>query len=624
MRKLLLLVSLVAALSAHGRTVSWNDMHVRARLDANGRLTARETLTFVFDGDWNGGERTFRTSGRQQLSVERVTRIENGTEIPLTGGNLDEVDHYEMVDDSLRWRSRLPSDPPFDNKVITYAIDYTMDNILVSDGAGHFTLNHDFAFPEREGLIRNFTLDLEIDPAWSGATSPYHVARQTLPPGEGMIVTLHLTRSAGAPAPASVWMPPPASTRYALAAGFAAAIALLCFFFYSADQRGGRFEPLVPLESIDRSWLDAHVFSQRPEVIGAAWDDDVGAPEVAAVLARLTAEGKLESRVEGKTLHLKLLAPRSEFREGDRSLIRALFFDGDETDTDAIRTHYASRGFDPAKEIRDDIETELKRLPEWKTKVKRVPWLVDLALLAASIAFMIYVADSGHPTENDLLVRTAFLSVIFGVAAIIAAAIQSHSVSRFRRSFFWVALPLVPVVWPVISSMLGSEYGLMPLLAAASMPLAIVNFVLHVLRIPESPVRIAYRKRLASARRYFERQLRSNKPALDDTWLPWILAFGLGRNVDRWFKSYSSASDDSRFGHSVSSGSTSSISSSSSGSTSWTGGGGAFGGAGATGSWALAAGAMASGVSAPSSSSSGGGSSSSSSSSSGGGGGGGW
>lgn len=618
MRNLLLVLLSVATLSAHGRTLSWNDMTVAARLDANGRLTVRETLSFVFDGDWNGGERVFRTAGRQRLSVDRMVRIEDGVEVPMVGGDVDAVDHYAMIDNALRWRSRLPSDPPFDNRVIVYAIDYTLDNVLISHGADRFRLNHDFAFPEREGVIRNFALVLDIDPAWSGVQSPHRSNRKDLLPGESAVVTLDLARSASAPPPSSVWMGPAAATRYALLAAFLGVLGLLGFLFYVAERPTGRFEPLEPVESITRDWLDRNVFSDKPEVIGAAWDDDVGAAEVAAVLARLAAAGKIESRVEGKALHLKLLVDRDELEGSDRELIRKLFVRGNETDTDLIRSHYSSKGFDPSKIIKDDIERKLRNIPGWKKKQKRVPWLPDVVLLAAAAGLMVFVAVQGDEVGNGLLIRTAFLSVIFGVLALVAASMQSHAVSRFPRAFTWVALPLLPVVSPVASSIRSVDYGLGALVAAALAALAVMNLVLHVLRIPESKARIAHRKRLASARRYFQEQLRTPQPALDDRWLPYLLAFGLGKNVDRWFRSHGD-SHSSAFGHS----STTSGSSSSSTGTSWSGGGGAFGGAGATGSWALAAGAMASGVAAPSSSSSGGGSSSSSSSS-GGGGGGGW
>jgi uncharacterized membrane protein YgcG len=132
--------------------------------------------------------------------------------------------------------------------------------------------------------------------------------------------------------------------------------------------------------------------------------------------------------------------------------------------------------------------------------------------------------------------------------------------------------------------------------------------------------RLELRRRLTAARDYFARELRRPNPALDDAWFPYLLAFGLGANVDRWFHSFSGTSgiaSSSTFGSS--SGSTSSASSSSG--SGWTGGGGSFGGAGASGAWGVAAAGLAAGVASPSSGGSGGGGGGGSS---GGGGGGGW
>lgn len=126
------------------------------------------------------------------------------------------------------------------------------------------------------------------------------------------------------------------------------------------------------------------------------------------------------------------------------------------------------------------------------------------------------------------------------------------------------------------------------------------------LKTTDPPERIALRKRLASARRYFARQLRSREPRLRDERLPCLLAFGLRRNVDRWFSRHGGASLTG--GSSAGSGSGSAASSASGGGgCSFSGGVGAFGGAGATGSWAVAAGELAAGVSAPGSSGGGGG-----------------
>jgi hypothetical protein len=166
--------------------------------------------------------------------------------------------------------------------------------------------------------------------------------------------------------------------------------------------------------------------------------------------------------------------------------------------------------------------------------------------------------------------------------------------------------------------------------------LTVYSFVMSGARSKASREKLLLRSRISMARDWFRKQLRQRNPELRDEWMPYLLALGLGRNVERWFSAFggavvasggyasSSAYDSPSFG--------SASASSGGAATAWSGGGGSFGGAGATGSWAAAATMLGSGASAPASHSSDGGSSgggsydsgSSGDSSSGGGGGGGW
>jgi hypothetical protein len=103
--------------------------------------------------------------------------------------------------ESVRWRSRLPSDPPFENTTIIYVLEYTLSNILVRK-EGSFLLDHDFVFPDRSWPILSFSLDLRIDPAWDlQAPSPIRLTRGRLEPGESVVLTIPLRYTrAGHPA----------------------------------------------------------------------------------------------------------------------------------------------------------------------------------------------------------------------------------------------------------------------------------------------------------------------------------------------------------------------------------------------------------------------------------------
>lgn len=130
-------------LAPQSRELSWPAVHVTARLDADGRLHVREQQVMRFTGDWNGGERTFNLRAGQELALARITRSDGAGERELVQGDLANVDEFDWASRSrLRWRSRLPSDPPFDDARITYTLEYTLSNILLpqEEGASSSTM----------------------------------------------------------------------------------------------------------------------------------------------------------------------------------------------------------------------------------------------------------------------------------------------------------------------------------------------------------------------------------------------------------------------------------------------------------------------------------------------------
>src|SRR5512134_1452461 len=134
-RRILPLVLVIGApsLMCFSRELHWRRIDVKATLDRDGRLRVTERQAMVFTGDWNGGERAFNVRFRQALDFHRLIRAHaDGVERPLIRGNLAEVDRWDWANSStVRWRSRLPSDPAFDKTEITYILEYTLSGILV-------------------------------------------------------------------------------------------------------------------------------------------------------------------------------------------------------------------------------------------------------------------------------------------------------------------------------------------------------------------------------------------------------------------------------------------------------------------------------------------------------------
>jgi uncharacterized membrane protein YgcG len=629
MKKGIWLVLLWLSSPLGARELHWRDFKVHALLDGKGLLHVTESQTMIFTGDWNGGYRQFRLRGGQKVALEGIRRLDeaSGEAVPLVEGDVSEVDHYQWSDAStVRWRSRLPSDPEFDSTAITYVLDYSLTNVLGRTGDAYL-LDHDFAFPDRAGTIERFSLDLDFDPAWvppPGFSS--HVERQSLSPGVGVVVTTKLRfNGAGAAPAAQRTIAPEDRGRILLALG--AVVLLLIFRFRQWERGAGRYEALVPPSGISPAWLKENLFPWKPEEAGAAWDDEIGAPEVAAVLARLVGEGKLESRVQNGVLHLTRKAPLHDFAPGyEKDLIDAIFVEGDEIDTEALRKHYQATGFDPSKILREPLKEHTsagtgasRRIPGWE---KLPAWALTIAgLLLAALTFRDPAARG--PAVAGLV--TTFFAALIGtiVAAVVGSSWKKHFGPELDFRLPWLLLP-VPFFFLPAWFFARAHYGhpgpnfdppegLILSLSCLGLAATIGSFL--AIRTRDSRLLLDRRRRVASARNFFEAELRKKSPALVDAWYPYLVAFGLDKDVAGWFRAFGASSSGSTSFSGGGSGS--SVSSSS-----WSGGGGAFGGAGASAGWAAAAAGIAGGVASPSSSGGGGGGGGGGSS--GGGGGGGW
>ena len=314
---------------------------------------------------------------------------------------------------------------------------------------------------------------------------------------------------------------------------------------------------------------------------------------------------------------MQLLVDRKSITGYQGSVINKLFFNSRvNTDTNAIKEYYKSRGLDLAAIIEKPIEQRLNNFPKWTEKTNPVDWKVDLIAIPVAFALLVLTGVWGGDNDGALASTEALLGVCSLALATVAARFNCRAIDNLPLRFAFVSAFALPLVIPTIHYLLEAPTYLFrapALIAAVVWNLAIFNLILDALRIDEAPEKIAIRKKLLSARTYFMKQLRAPTPHLSDHWFPYILAFGLGSNVDSWFRSHGKTTTS--VGTESHSSSSASFSGSGNSGTNWSGGGGSFGGAGASGSWAAAAAAVGAGVSAPSSSSGG--------SSSGGGGGGG-
>lgn len=654
---LLTLSAAASPLRAQARTLRWPEVRVDAHVDADGVLRVVERQRMAFNGEWNGGERRFDVRRGQEFTLLGMKREGPQGFYALQGGSVDEVDRYNLFDGNvLRWRSRSANAPPFVNDTLTYEITAEYRYVLQYTHDDTFQLDHDFAFRDRAVPIERFVLQVTLDSAWRAPASfagRFEVTR--LIPGEGFVVTVPLQRVA-ASAPGAVRMPDPFGTRFVVFVVIVLAIAHTTRVVVKSDVRLHEFDREPTIDDVNAEFLQAHVFTVPPEMVGAAWDSKVGQDEVTAVLARMEQEGKISTqpyasdvpvtigRTLPPTLSLSLEVPREQLSGYERELVEALFLPGRiETDTERVHARYAKTGFDPAAVIRDALLDAVHRQWPLVEHTNSVMGMAALALGVLGFGALVLMGFAGA-LRGDVFLRFGLPVLMLCIVAGIAAGRWRTRALRSRGAALTCAVAIIgSLVW--YHHQFVAEYmvpvGTMEWLVWSAFYFAIVTIAVANARSVDSAERMRLRQRLTVARDWFARELTRPAPALQSSWTPYLLALGLGQRIDRWRVTAQRAAE--RGGRSLTIGTVGGTGvrpgdgAASAPAFEGFGGGGGFAGAGGGASWDDLR-TFAAPVSAPSStggssggggggggsSGGGGGSRSSGGSSSGGGGGGGW
>lgn len=603
-------------LPAQSGLLEWPRVTVTAHLDSTGALHVREAQTIRFTGDWNGGERYFDLRGGQAIVLHSLTRLdsgETGDGRALRAGDLSQIDEFDWTDSrTLRWRGRLPEDPPFDRVLRTYTLVYTYQHLLHFDDDGRYSFDHDFGIGSRMSPIEDYSLTFTMDSVWAtDLAMPLRVEHVLVTADSGITFTVPL-RYLGAGLPSGVFHGATRASRLAIASALGVFALLLLIVHFAREARLGRFRRIPDHRSITPEWLGEHLFCMLPEVAGAAWDENTSAAEVGAVLARLVQEGKLSSEVKteklwifsNEILHLKLEVRRNVLTDHERALIDGLFQKHeDTTDTQRVRERYKKTGFNPANLIKPHLERALEAATAAGTKTS--PRRTAVLAVAAIACMIIGAVQRAHEIPMSLL--AVFVSLFALVVGTLLATAYRHAASIGVITALLVVVPVsvFAVAFAAFALLLPLPAGLFTWLGIALWGAMLTQSVANSAYTRHAPERIALRQRLMAARRFFREQLRSPAPQLQDAWYPYLIAFGLGRSVDKWFRAFGGAAAARSTGALGRTASTGGSMSSGSGGWSGFGGGGGFSGAGASASFASAVGGMAAAVSAPSSSSGG-------------------
>jgi hypothetical protein len=313
------------------------------------------------------------------------------------------------------------------------------------------------------------------------------------------------------------------------------------------ERRLGHFAPLPPADEIDETWLAQHVLALKPELLGAAYDCSIDAEEFAALLARLEIEKKISSVARSKwgtggrkaSLDLTLLVDRATLQGYERALIDHLFFEGDRISTERIREKYSRSGFDPAAPLRaplgEAVGEQLGASPRGR-QLYRKPFRRDprdylrgtgFASVFVFIGLLPAVIEGKRNQVGEVLALAGFSAVGF----LLAAQFRESVADDWRPARWlvgWIGVGVLAVLVLLITRELWASAFWV------AVDLALVNAVLRRAKSVDDPTGIAFRKRIAAARRYFVAELARPEPALDDAWFPHLLALGLRPQIEQW------------------------------------------------------------------------------------------
>jgi hypothetical protein len=230
----------------------------------------------------------------------------------------------------------------------------------------------------------------------------------------------------------------------------------------------------------------------------------------------MTAEGKLESKVEGpNSMRLSLKVDRDKLNAHESALVDGLFFgQRTETSTNDVRQHYKNSGFNPALVIKPPLDHQVKMvLPPGETRVRHWPsvvlYVAGLVLLASS--------SYSEPVLGSAAIAIAMISLFlvailqfpgwlfrsridWGLKAAAFLLIPASVVSLGTAAFLWwyAGAGEVDLPWTMIA-------------ALTVLALGISNASIKGMKSGQSSAAIAFRKRLARGRSFFLKEIKKSK-----------------------------------------------------------------------------------------------------------------
>ena len=232
--------------------------------------------------------------------------------------------------------------------------------------------------------------------------------------------------------------------------------------------------------------------------------------------------------------------------------MRCSFGDNTQTSTELVQRHYKKKGFDPTEVIRAGLKARAAAI----LPAGRTPWSVPLFATALYVGGAVLVAREwmngrityhrGRPVRHSACCPSSSSR-----GERVCASAPTFSGVRSRRCR---ACCLAP--WRLSLRALylwrWADSGDVPVsdgfvVGIVMLALSVLYAGVGALKSTQHRAALAFRKMLASGREFFIAELAKERPALRDEWFPWVLAFGLGKQMDDWSALRASTAIDDGF-----------------------------------------------------------------------------
>jgi hypothetical protein len=311
----------------------------------------------------------------------------------------------------------------------------------------------------------------------------------------------------------------------------------IAFFLRELLRRGG-----AAGGDVDERVLNETLFNEAPEVIAARWSGEAQRPRIEPFLRRLEKLGKVSVAVEpardgddDEVVSVRLLVPREQLGSYERMGIDLLMPNRWEVSSGDLRKARGDRD-DDALHPADALFFALLAIVSQGGAKRGAPWYSKVT----SFALFVF---GGYLLLGDT-VKYHREPILFFVGLVVASALSSMFPDSLARSLIrdrlaWTLLLFIPLLLATAAIVILHLVLPMPAGAEASAGLTLMLLGVYKATVAASAThepRAARRRRaeLLRVRNWLRAELRNPHPRLRDDWLPWLLALGLHRDVERW------------------------------------------------------------------------------------------